>query len=978
MWETERRFQRPKWNIIRVDKRCRLPIFPAFVKQFLPGILLLASTVAPLAQQIDEPYRVSTLALAASGDPIGSHANFEASDVAVNTAGEVIIADRGHNTIRKIALNGAVTTVAGYYGAPGQLVDGPGRDARFDWPSSLAVDAAGTIYVADTDNHVIRKITPDGMVSTLAGGFGGHDGGGSADGIGRQARFNYPSGIAVDLNGFIYVADQGNATVRKITPDAVVTTLAGQAGSHAVVDGQGSAARFNTLSGITTDALGNIYVADCACIRKITPEGYVTTLAGVGCAWGYVDGMGASARFNGLEGITASPSGDLFVVDAGNALIRKITPAGNVTTLAGGYPPLYIGDFDQFDGIGSQARFYVPKGITADNNGMLYVAEGRVRTVTPGGLVTTLPAASLFATNHNPPDDTGEIPPLDGVKDITIDAAGNIYVAELFHGAVRKISPDRVITTLRPMVVRSDGRRLPAFVSINAMAIDREGNIFFGSTSYVGKIDPAGDISVFAGDIIYSGSADGIGPAARFSQVQRLILDDQNNLYVGDIYNCTVRKITPEAVVTTLAGSAGNCGNTDGVGAAARFAWPEGLALDSTGNIYVADGHYDAISNTIRKIGLDGVVTTIAGSPGTYGYADGIGTAAHFYHPTAVTVNRNGDVLVADSWNGRLRKVTPAGVVTTLAGRGQSFSIDGVGDAASFGSLNSMVSDSVGNRYIVDSGGAIRIASSTLKTHALNVSTRLQVLENENVLIGGFIIGGTSRKSVILRALGPSLAAYNVQGVLPDPVLELYDSGGHLIASNDSWKLNAQTGMSQQAAVEATTLAPGNDLEAAIIATLDPQQGYTAVVRGRHGETGISNVELYDLNSSSTASLANISTRGLVESGDKVMIGGFILGGNNGSGEVVVRALGPSLAQSGIANPLGNPTLALINGNGQLIAFNDDWEETNGAAIRAAGLQPTSNLESAILASLPAGAYTAVVQGHNESGVGLVEVYNLP
>jgi len=942
------------------------------VKTFLPVILLLASTGAPFAQQIDEPYRVSTLVLTASGDPIGSHANFEASDVAVNTAGEVIIADRAHNTIRKIALNGAVTTVAGYWGASGQLVDGPGRDARFDWPSSLAVDTTETIYVADTSNNVIRKITPAGMVSTLAGGFGGSKGSGSADGVGRAARFNYPIGIAVDLNGFIYVADQGNATVRKITPDAVVTTLAGLAGNRAVIDGQGSAARFQSISGITADALGNIYVADCACIRKITPDGYVTTLAGVGCVWGNVDGIGANARFNGLEGLTTGPGGDLFVVDAGNALIRKITPAGNVTTLAGGYPPLYIGDFDQFDGTGSEARFYVPKGITSDNNGMLYVAEGRVRTVTPGGLVTTLPAASLFATNHNPPDDAGEILPFNQVTDISIDAAGNMYVAEYFRGVIRKISPSRVITTLRPMVVRSDGRRLQAAVFVDGMAIDREGNIFFADFSYVGKISPTGDKSVFAGSLLYVGSADGVGLEARFHQIQRLIVDDHNNLFVSDMRNCAVRKITPAAVVTTFAGSAGECVSMDGIGTAARFVWPEGLARDSIGNIHVADG------DTIRKIDPDGVVTTVAGAPGTYGYADGVGAAARFSHPTAVTVDRTGNVLVSDSENRRLRKVTPAGVVTTLAGGGPGWGVDGVGDAASFISLNSIISDSVANRYIVDGSSAIRIASSTLKSHALNVSTRLQVLQNENVLIGGFIIGGTSTKNVILRALGPSLAGSNVQGVLPDPVLELYDSGGHLIASNDSWKLNAQTGASQQAAVEATTLAPGNDLEAALIATLDPQQGYTAVVRGSHGETGISTVELYDLSSSSAAALANISTRGLVESGDKVMIGGFILGGNNGSREVVVRALGPSLAQSGIANPLGNPTLALINGNGQAIAFNDDWEETNGAAIRATGLQPTSNLESAILTSLPAGAYTAVVQGHNQSGVGLVEVYNLP
>jgi hypothetical protein len=342
-----------------------------------------------------------------------------------------------------------------------------------------------------------------------------------------------------------------------------------------------------------------------------------------------------------------------------------------------------------------------------------------------------------------------------------------------------------------------------------------------------------------------------------------------------------------------------------------------------------------------------------------------------------VALDRTGNILVADSWNNRLRKVTQGGVVTTVAG-GPPPSTDGVGSNAHFGSLNCIVSDSVGNRYIVDSSAYIRIASSTLQARPLNVSTRLQVLQNENVLIGGFIIGGTSPKKVILRASGPSLAAYEINGALSDPVLELYDATGHLIASNDSWKLDAQTHMSQQAAIEATGLAPAHDLEPALIATLDPEQGYTAIVRGSHGETGVATVEIYDLNSSNPASLANISTRGFVESGEKVMIGGFILGGNNGSGEVVVRALGPSLAQSGIANPLGNPTLVLFNVNGEVVAFNDDWNDTSGDAIRATGLQPTSDLEAAIRASLPAGAYTALVRGHDESGVGLVEVYNLP
>jgi hypothetical protein len=272
----------------------------------------------------------------------------------------------------------------------------------------------------------------------------------------------------------------------------------------------------------------------------------------------------------------------------------------------------------------------------------------------------------------------------------------------------------------------------------------------------------------------------------------------------------------------------------------------------------------------------------------------------------------------------------------------------------------------------------LRIATPGTRSRPLNVSTRLQVLENENVLIGGFIVGGSHTKTVIIRALGPSLVGSSISNVLADPTLELYDSSGSLISSNDNWKINSQTLASQQAAIEATTLQPSHDFEAALIATLDPQQAYTAIVRGHQGGTGISVVEVYDLSASTAAGLANISTRGFVESGERVMIGGFILGAADGAGKVLVRALGPSLAQSGIANPLSNPALELFNANGQVIAFNDDWRESNGMAIEATGLQPANDGESAILASLPAGGYTAVVNGHNESGVGLVEVYSLP
>ena len=257
-------------------------------------------------------------------------------------------------------------------------------------------------------------------------------------------------------------------------------------------------------------------------------------------------------------------------------------------------------------------------------------------------------------------------------------------------------------------------------------------------------------------------------------------------------------------------------------------------------------------------------------------------------------------------------------------------------------------------------------------TQPLNISTRMQVLTADKVLIGGFIVTGTDPKKVILRAIGPSLAAFGIANPLPDPVIELHASDQSLITSNDNWK---ETNESE---IAASGLAPTDDLESAIITTLEPGS-YTAIVSGKDGAIGVGLVEGYDLDQPADSELANISTRGFVETGTNVMIGGFILGGNDGNATIVVRALGPSLSQFGVADALADPTLELRDQNGALIQGNNDWKDTQQMEIAMTGLQPTLDLEAAILSTLGPGAYTAIVAGESgATGVGLVEVYRLP
>jgi sugar lactone lactonase YvrE len=297
----------------------------------------------------------------------------------------VYVADSGNSTIRKITPVGAVTTFAGDAPKSG-FADDVGAAARFKWPRSVAVDSSGVAYVADCYNYAVRKISPNGAVSTLAGS---PDRYGFADGTGTEARFSCPTGIAVDGVGTVYVTD--NQTVRKIAPGGTVTTLAGTARAIGSADGTGPAAQFGWMSpyGIAVDDVGTLYVADTgnSLIRKITPGGVVTTLAGSAGSYGAVDGAGAAARFLGPYGVDVDPGRRIFVADGGTT-IRKIDPPDVVTTIAG-----TAGERGSDDGTGAAARFDGAFDVAIDATGNLYVADTSnytIRKVTPTGVVTTI------------------------------------------------------------------------------------------------------------------------------------------------------------------------------------------------------------------------------------------------------------------------------------------------------------------------------------------------------------------------------------------------------------------------------------------------------------------------------------------------------------------------------------------------------------------------------------------------------------
>jgi sugar lactone lactonase YvrE len=681
-------------------------------------------------------------------DGTGLAASFnEASGIAADASGNLYVADTDNNEIRKVTPEGVVTTIAGGAALTSttavrvrssntpkgnaasshlarkarmrglrsgarttpESINSLIKNAGLDNPQGIAVSSDGeTIYVADTGNQIIRKIVfasnGTATMSTLAGTAGTF---GSADGTGTAASFDEPIGIAVDASGNLYVADSYNDTIRKITAAGVVSTIAGKAGTLGSTDGTGTAASFVDPEGVAVDASGNLYIADTGncTIRKITAAGVVSTLAGSSLSsWGSADGTGTAARFNYPTGITVDASGNLYVTDTENDTIRKITPAGVVTTLAG-----KAGVIGYADGTGTAAKFYNPEGITVDASGNLYVTDGNgystIRKITSAGVVTIL-AGNITEFGHHE-DGTGTAAFFSEPEGIAVDASGNLYVADWGDDTIRKVTAEGVVTTVAGWANgcgSSDGTGSittgsPAFFcEPMGIAVDASGNLYVADTgnSTIRKITSEGVVTTLAGEAGIQSSHDGTGTEARFYNPKGIAVDASGNLYVADKYNDTIRKITPEGVVSTLAGTAGQHGSADGAGSAASFYYPQGIAVDATGNLYVADTD----NATIRKVTPEGVVTTLAGTAGTYGSTDGTGAAALFEEPEGIAVDASGNLYVADSYGNTIRKITPAGVVTTIIGvSGNATASTGLLPASIYAPTG-IAADSTGNLYI--------------------------------------------------------------------------------------------------------------------------------------------------------------------------------------------------------------------------------------------------------------------------------------
>jgi sugar lactone lactonase YvrE len=683
------------------------------------------------------------------------------SGITVDASDNIYIVELNGNRIRKVdRATGIITTVAGtgVAGFSGNNV--PATAAMINGPRGVAFDALGNMYIADMVNHMIRKVSTTGIITTVAGN--GTPGPGGDNGPAIDAQLNQPSGVSLDAAGNIFIADFNNSRVRKVTAaTGIITTVAGTGVPDFKGDnGPATDARLNTPRGVFVDRLNNIYIGDTNnhCIRKVDTNGIITTVAGAGGIPGSTgeNVPATDARLTLPRGVFVDVAGNLYIGDGANQKVRKVAPTGIITTVAGTGVQGSTGDNNP----ATLARLNAPYNSVVDSSGNLYIAEeggGRARMVDPTGIITTIAGPGVVPLGDGFPATAAHLNISGG---IAFDHSGDLYISDTLNNRIRKVGSDGIITTAvgtGESGTAPDGTPATAAkLTPSGIAFDSSGNLFVSTGILLRKISTAGIITTVAGTGVLGPYSGENLPAlsSPLNAARGIAVDSAGTVYFAELGNQRIRKLSG-GLLSTVAGNGQTVYSGDNVPATTTaLNLPVGVALDASETVYIPESRGHRVRAVDR---ITGNITTVAGTGDLGGAGDGgPATAAQLNGPSGVAFDSAGNTYIGEGGGHRVRKIS-GGIISTVVGSGVGgFSGDGGPAMAAQlnGNLN-LAFDRAGNLYLGD--------SNNFRVRRLQVAAVVDVVPSNDSWVGATLqlplgrdAANVSLDSVVLQAIDPS------------------------------------------------------------------------------------------------------------------------------------------------------------------------------------------------------------------------------
>ncbi len=721
--------------------------------------------------------------------------------IAIDPSGNIYISDSNNNRVRIVTTNGIINTFAGngQIGAPLAFGDGgPANQANLHLPGGLASDSSGNIYIADTGDNLIRKVTTDGIVNTIAGdGLPGYSGDTAAA---TSAELHGPQDVAVDSSGNVYIADTGNGYIRKITSDGNINFIVGDGSiGYSGDGGLATSAGLIEPYSIAVDSSGNVYVAEPedGRIRELTvSNGDINTVVGIGVL-GFTGDSGPAikAEVHQASGVAVDPSGNLYIADSLNNRIRKVS-GGTIATIAGNGAFSYSGDGGQ----ATSAQLFAPQAVAVDASGDLFIADSGnnvVRETTAKGVISTI--AGTGAAGSSGDNGAAASAQLNAPQGIAVDASGDIYVADTVNARVRKISNGTISTYAGNGTPGYSGDGSSATgAMLNSpvgLAVDKAGNLYIADAgnNAIRKVSTGGSITTFAGKGTQGYAGDG-GPAASalLNGPQGVAVDSAGNVYIADTLNSVVREVTANGVIQTIGGT-GYAGYTGdgGIATAAQFGSPTSVVVDSAGTVFVADS-----GSRIRRIYTTGIVSAVAGT-GARGYSGDSGAAmnAQLNGATGLAVDSHGVVYFADTTNNAIR---------ALAVAGAGFSVSAVLNGASFqggaiapGEVIVLYGSNIGpdslTGYRLTSGGQLStsIGGTTVYVNGSPAPMLYAWTNQVSAIVPFGVIGTTAQVFVVNQGQSTNPITVDVAPTAPSVFTVNAGGTGEAVAFNSNGTVNS-------------------------------------------------------------------------------------------------------------------------------------------------------------------------------------------